>query len=155
MAAKKKSSNVPATKAAAQVPAKIVWANMTSPDQADAPLPEYFGDNYEVESFGNLNDTVNFENPGDMCLGYYIGAKTLKLADREQTLYSFQAAEEMGGPEGYQFAVWGSRVLDDRMMQVSPKRGDKILIRFLGEGNAKAGMNAPKLYQVARLKKKS
>jgi len=43
-------------------------------------------------------------------------------------------------------SVWGSIVLDPKM--VSVKVGEKVKIIYLGKGEAKPGKNAPKLFSV-------
>lgn len=48
--------------------------------------------------------------------------------------------------DGKSMAVWGSAVLDTKMNAVKP--GDLIKIQYLGKGEAKAGKNPPKLYDV-------
>ena len=127
---------------------------MQAPEDAQAyALPEGFED-YEIESAGGLADTAAFERLGDMIVGDYLGTRTLKLGNREQTLYSFIAAPEMGSKD-YHFGVWGSTVLDNRMLELSPRQGDRLLIRYIGDGKSAEKGNPPKIFQVARLKKKS
>jgi hypothetical protein len=133
--------------------AKISWAHMMEPEAGKTPLPEGF-EEYEIEQVGGVCDTADFDEPGQMTLGKYIGMKTLHLGTREQTLYRFEAAEEMGAA-GYEFAIWGSTVLDSRMLELSPKQGDKIMIRYLGESKNDSKGNPAKLFQVARLTKKT
>lgn len=43
-------------------------------------------------------------------------------------------------------AVWGSTVLDPKMLGV--KVGDTVKIVYKGKGEAKGGKNAPKIFQV-------
>ena len=132
----------------------IIWAHMTQPEDGGAtPMPEGF-EGYEVEQVGGICDTADFDEIGSMVVGRYIGMRTLRLGTREQTLYRFEASEEMGSP-GYEFAVWGSTVLDSRMLELSPKQGEKILVRYLGDSKNDSKGNPAKLYQVARLIKKT
>lgn len=48
--------------------------------------------------------------------------------------------------KGKPISVWGSAILDTKMVAVKP--GDLIKIIYLGKGEAKGGHNAPKLYDV-------
>lgn len=48
--------------------------------------------------------------------------------------------------EGKPINVWGTTILDQRMVGI--KVGDQIKMIFKGLGEAKAGKNAPKLFQV-------
>lgn len=48
--------------------------------------------------------------------------------------------------EGKPVGVWGSTVLDPKM--VAMKKGNLIEIVYLGKGKAQAGKNAPKLFDV-------
>ena len=48
--------------------------------------------------------------------------------------------------EGKPKAVWGSAILDPKMIAVKPQ--DLIKIEYLGKGEAKGGHNAPKLFDV-------
>ncbi len=48
--------------------------------------------------------------------------------------------------KGKPVSVWGCAILDQRMMGI--KIGDLIRIVYKGLGEAKAGMNAPKIFKV-------
>jgi len=43
-------------------------------------------------------------------------------------------------------AIWGSAVLDTKM--TAAKAGDRIKVVYLGKGEAKAGQNPPKMFEV-------
>lgn len=81
------------------------------------------------------------ENDGDSVEGTYIGAEH-EVGENKSELYTVEATD--GNP----VKVWGSTILDQKMVAI--KSGDKIKITYLGKGEAKSGRNAPKLFKVER-----
>jgi len=70
--------------------------------------------------------------------GIFVKAEQ-NVGTNNSMLYSIEVEEKP-------MAIWGSAVLDPKMNAVKP--GDLIKIVYLGKGEAKAGHNAPKLYDV-------
>ena len=87
----------------------------------------------EVES-----NTWQPENPDDFLEGVLIKAEH-EVGAHKTKLYHLEA-------NGENISVWGSAVLDSKMMFV--KAGEKVRITYLGLGEKKAGVNPPKLFKV-------
>ena len=80
------------------------------------------------------------EKEGDCIEGVYIGAEHA-VGENKSELYTIES-------DGKPIKVWGSTVLDQKMVAVKPS--DKIKITYLGKGEAKAGRNPPKLFKLER-----
>lgn len=78
------------------------------------------------------------EKEGDEITGILI-SKESEVGSNKSMLYTIEQ-------DGKPIAVWGSAILDSRMIAV--KVGELVKIVFKGLGEAKAGHNAPKIYQV-------
>ena len=83
-------------------------------------------------------DTWKPVNKDDSIEGIFIKAER-DVGTNKSMLYNIDVA---GKPN----AVWGSAILDPKMVAV--KTGDLIRIVFTGKGEAKGGHNAPKLFDV-------
>jgi len=80
------------------------------------------------------------EKDGDAIEGIFIGTEH-DVGENKSELYTIES-------EGNPIKVWGSTVLDQKMIAIKP--ADKIKITYQGLGEAKAGRNAPKLFKVER-----
>ena len=80
------------------------------------------------------------ENDGDALEGVFIGAEH-QVGENKSELYTLET-------DGNPIKVWGSTVLDQKMVAIKP--GDKVKITYLGKGEGKAGRNPPKLFKVER-----
>ena len=78
------------------------------------------------------------ENPNDEITGIFIGVQN-DVGSNKSNLYSLEV-------DNKPWSVWGSAVLDPKMVGAKP--GDLIKIVYLGKGEAKPGKNAPKLFEV-------
>ena len=78
------------------------------------------------------------EKEGDFIEGIFVGSES-NVGDNNAKLYHLEVAEKP-------IAVWGSVVLDTKMIAAKP--GDKIKIVYLGRAEAKSGKNAAKLFDV-------
>lgn len=85
----------------------------------------------EVNTWKPISDKESIE-------GIFVKAEK-DVGQNNSMLYSIEV-------EGKPMAVWGSAVLDPKMNAVRP--GDLIKIEYLGKGEAKAGHNAPKMFDV-------
>jgi len=77
-------------------------------------------------------------NPNDEVAGIFIKSES-EVGANKSMLYHLEV-------DGKPVAVWGSTVLDTKMVAI--KSGDKIKIVYEGLGEAKAGHNAPKKFKV-------
>lgn len=87
----------------------------------------------EVES-----PTWKYENDGDFVEGKVLDKKS-DIGVNKSWLYSLET------PDGV-IGVWGSTILDQRMIGI--KVDDKIKITYKGLGESKGGKNAPKIFKV-------
>lgn len=83
-------------------------------------------------------DTWKPQEVNDELVGIFVKADK-NVGANNSMLYNMEV-------EGKPLSVWGSAVLDPKMNAVKP--GDLIKIVYLGKGEAKAGKNAAKLYDV-------
>jgi|TARA_Y100000296_G_scaffold45780_1_gene52474 hypothetical protein len=79
-----------------------------------------------------------YEKDGDSIEGI-LTQKQDNIGINNSMLYSIET------PEGIR-SVWGSAVLDSRMIAV--KIGEMVKITYKGLGEAKGGKNAPKIFKV-------
>ena len=80
-----------------------------------------------------------YENDGDFVEGKLVNIQD-EVGENRSKLYSIETLDK--GVVN----VWGSAVLDSRMMLV--KVGDKVKLTYKGLGEAKGGKNAPKIFKV-------
>jgi len=80
------------------------------------------------------------EKDGDSVEGVFIATEH-DIGENKSALYTLEV-------DGNPIKIWGSAVLDQKMIAIKP--GDKVKITFTGLGEAKAGRNAPKLFKVER-----
>ena len=78
------------------------------------------------------------ENTNDEIIGVLIKSDD-KVGANQSMLYNLEVDTKP-------VSVWGSTVLDQKMMAIKP--GDKIKIVYLGKGAASFGKNPPKLFDV-------
>ena len=78
------------------------------------------------------------EQEGDAVTGFLIKSES-DVGSNKSMLYHLDV-------EGKPTSVWGSTILDQRMVGVNV--GDKIRITFKGLGEKKSGKNAPKIFKV-------
>lgn len=78
------------------------------------------------------------EKDEDFIEGVFIKADE-GVGENKSMLYHLDVAEKPT-------AVWGSTVLDTKMIGIKP--GDKIKIVYTGKGEAQKGRSAPKLFEV-------
>lgn len=78
------------------------------------------------------------ENKGDSIEGIYTGTES-DVGENKSKLYHLEVEDKP-------YSIWGSAVLDAKMVAVKP--GDKIKIEYLGTGEAQKGRNPPKLFEV-------
>ncbi len=83
-------------------------------------------------------DTWKPQEANESIEGIFIKAEP-NVGTNKSMLYSIDVA-------GKPWAVWGSAILDPKMVAV--KLSDLIKIVFTGKGEAKGGHNAPKLFDV-------
>ena len=83
-------------------------------------------------------DTWKPQATNESIEGIFIKAEP-NVGTNKSMLYSIDV-------KGKPWAVWGSAILDPKMVAV--KLGDLIKIVFTGKGEAKGGHNAPKLFDV-------
>ena len=79
-----------------------------------------------------------YKNDNDEVSGVLINIQE-DVGENKSMLYTLEV-------EGKPKNVWGSAILDQRMVGV--KVGDLIKIIFKGLGESKPGRNAPKIFQV-------
>jgi len=82
-----------------------------------------------------------YENDGDFIEGILVQIQD-KVGENESMLYSIETSP------GEVKNVWGSAILDQRMVLV--KLGEKIRITYKGLGEARKGRNPPKIFKVER-----
>lgn len=124
--------------------------NIVEPESDRYEMPEGF-EGYDVETIGGLNPTVVWDQPGENFFGKYVGTRTLHLGNREQTLHQFELDEKLAGKKGFMISVWGSTVLDNRILEASPKMGQILFLRYTGLGKNASKGNPPKLFDVMKL----
>ena len=78
------------------------------------------------------------EKDGDFVEGVFIKAEE-NVGTNDSMLYHLEVEEKP-------MSVWGSAVLDQRMMFVRP--GERIKITFKGLGEKSGGKNAAKIFKV-------
>jgi len=113
---------------------------MENMDKSTVAVPDGFEGGREVSSFSAI---VNFEAPGDYIAGFYKGAK-VDVGPNKSMLYIL----ELPGNREI-VSVWGSTVLDSKMLNAGPRVGDKVLIQRLEDltDSNKKG-NPPKNFRV-------
>jgi len=79
-----------------------------------------------------------FKNEDDELTGVLIKIQD-EVGPQDSMLYTLEV-------EGKPVSVWGCAILDQRMIGI--KVGDNIKIVYKGLGEARAGQNAPKIFQV-------
>jgi hypothetical protein len=78
------------------------------------------------------------ENDGDEITGVLL-KKESNVGANDSNMYTFEV-------DNKPIAVWGSMVLDTRMVGV--QEGEMVKIVFKGLGESSPGKNAPKIFQV-------
>lgn len=78
------------------------------------------------------------ENENDEIVGVLLSKET-DVGINKSNLYTLEV-------EGKPVGIWGSTVLDPKMLGV--KVGDTVKIVYLGKGEAQGGKSAPKLFKV-------
>lgn len=79
-----------------------------------------------------------FEKEGDEVTGVLLEIST-GVGENKSNLYTLEV-------DGKPVNVWGSTILDQRMLGI--KEGELIKIIYKGLGEKKSGKNAPKIFQV-------
>jgi len=79
-----------------------------------------------------------YEEDGDFVEGI-VFSKEDGIGENKSWMYCIETSEGVKN-------VWGSAILDSRMIFVSV--GEKVKITYKGLGEAKEGRNAPKIFQV-------
>ena len=79
-----------------------------------------------------------FKNEGDELTGELIKIQE-NVGPQNSMMYTLEV-------DSKPISVWGCTILDQRMIGV--KIGDTIKVVYKGLGEAKAGQNAPKIFQV-------
>jgi len=122
-------------------PAPIVQAEAQT---INIPTPTEFQGGEEVSTLCPMAVFNEDTKPGQYISGVFRGFKEVDIEGRTSRIYLL----DIGG--GETVGVWGSTALDNQFDfgTPKPKEGDKILIQYLGLGQAKKGQNAPKLFRV-------
>lgn len=118
--------------------AQIVASEKTNETNVD--LPEGFQGGSEVSSFP---PTVVFEDPGEFIAGFFNGMKE-GVGPNESRMYYIilPHTKEV-------VAIWGSTILDSKIMHSAVKVGDKILIQRLEDiPSKKKGQSPAKNFRV-------
>jgi hypothetical protein len=99
-----------------------------------------------ADQFEEISDAKVWipENEGDSIIGVLLEAR-MDVGPNKSMLYTL---EERGTQE--RRSVWGSTILDSRMIQVAV--GEEIRIEFKGLGKKSPGKHAPKIFKVERNK---
>ena len=89
--------------------------------------------------FEEVNPTVWIPSEdGDSIEGIFVSADS-NVGANDSMLYHLEV-------EGKPVSVWGSAILDQRMVAIKPSQ--KTRITFKGLGEKKIGKNAPKIFKV-------
>ena len=86
-------------------------------------------------------DTWKPEKEGDMIEGVLLN-KQEDVGVNKSMMYHLEVEP------GKQIGVWGSAILDDRMISMKP--GDRIQITYKGLSEKKAGKKQAKIFKVAK-----
>jgi len=118
--------------------AEIVESTVT--DDTAVAVPEGFEGGREVSSFAS---EVKFNAPGDYVAGFYKGMKE-DVGPNHSKLYLI----ELPGGNKEVVGVWGSTVLDSKMLNASPRVDAKIMIQRLEDIASTGKGNPPKNFRV-------
>lgn len=116
---------------------------------SEIPMPPGWDAPGTIHTPTGLNPIVEFEEPGDMFEGVFLGARPPK-GTMKSPIYDF--AERRTGEI---VSVWGTTILDTKLAMVSPRKGDLMGIQYLGTVETSRGMNPAKEFRVVILQRGS
>jgi hypothetical protein len=126
-------------------------APLVRPETQKQKDPEFAA---ELEAWGvNLDELdeassdfypmVDFSRPPEMTMGTYHDQR-IDVGPNKSIVY------ELTDKQGEIFGIWGSTILDQRMKKLSPQKGDRLLIVYVGDVPTKLGRSDAKVFRVFR-----
>jgi len=117
-------------------------------DNTNVLIPESVTNEFDLEEAPTgMSDTVEFPKVGSFVFGIFRGSRTLEIGDRTQILHDIEVDGSIKG-------VWGSTILDQRIMRLNPQIGEWIYVQYYGDVETKRKLSPAKIFRVARMKVK-
>jgi hypothetical protein len=123
----------------AQIPVQFVESDVKLPPDMDVSL----ADEGFTEAPTSLAPTAEWTTPMETLVGQYLGMQP-EVGPNNSRLYSVKIED------GTIVGLWGAEVLDSRidlLFAQGMRPGDTLKVVYVGDGQAKPGRNAPRIFK--------